>query len=195
MANARLPIPLLSTLLAASLAIAGSGSLAGCGGGTSGSGGGGGGSSCGLKADGCFDYTCFTADSPAVSFKTDVLPILRTSCGLSASCHGSESGPAGQHYLGPKNSDPAPTAAQIQMIFDQWVGQTPAVDAGMNLISPKDPEHSFFMYKLDGLKCSKLTCATGDMCLALMPQGNTEPMEAAKRDVFRRWIAQGAKND
>ena len=195
MANARLTIPVLSTLLAAALAIAASGSLAGCGGGTSGSGGGGGGSSCGLKSDGCFDYTCFTADSPTVSFKTDVLPILRTSCGLSASCHGSESGPAGQHYLGPKNSDPAPTTAQIQMIFDQWVGQTPVVNAGMNLISPKDPEHSFFMYKLDGLSCSKLTCSSDKSCLALMPQGNTEPMDAAKRDVFRHWIAQGAKND
>ena len=196
MANARLTIPVLSTLLAAALAIAGSGSLAGCGGGTtSGSGGGGGGSSCGLMADGCFDYACFKADAPTVSFKADVLPILRNSCGLSASCHGGETGPAGQHYLGPKKSDPEPTAAQIQMIFDQWVGQTPSVNAGMNLISPKDPEHSFFMYKLDGLKCAKLTCASDNSCLALMPQGTTEPMDAAQRDVFRRWIAQGAKND
>ncbi len=194
MANARLTIPVLSALLAASLAIAASGSLAGCGGGTSTSGGGGG-SSCGLGADGCFDYTCFTADMPTVSFKADVLPIFRTSCGLSASCHGSETGPAGQHYLGPKNSDPAPTAAQIQKIFDQSVGQMPVVNAGMNLITPKDPAHSFMMYKLDGLKCSKLTCASDDTCLALMPQGNTEPMDAAKRDVVRRWIAQGAKND
>ena len=188
MANARLTIPVLSALLAASLAVAASGSLAGCGGGTSSGGGGGG-------ADGCFDYTGFTADKPTVSFKADVLPIFRTSCGLSASCHGGESGPAGQHYLGPKNSDPAPTAAQIQKIFDQWVGQMPVVNAGMNLITPKDPEHSFFMYKLDGLKCSKLSCSSDDTCLALMPQGNTKPMDAAQRDVIRRWIAQGAKND
>jgi hypothetical protein len=195
MANARLTIPVLSALLVASLAIATSGSLAGCGGGTSTSTGGGGGTSCGLGADGCFDYTCFTADMPVVSFKADVLPIFRTSCGLSASCHGSEGGPGGQHYLGPKNSDPAPTAAQIQLIFDQSVGKTPVVNAGMNLVTPKDPEHSFMMYKLDGLKCSKLTCSSDDTCLALMPQGNTEPMDAAKRDVIRRWIAQGAKND
>ena len=65
----------------------------------------------------------------------------------------------------------------------------------MNLISPKDPEHSFFMYKLDGLACSKLTCASDKSCLSLMPFGNTDPMPAAQRDVFRRWIAQGAKND
>ncbi len=198
MANARFTIPLLSALLLASVAIATSGSLAGCGGGTAGStgaGGGGGGSSCGLDGEGCFDYTCFKGDSPTVSFKTDVLPIFRTSCGLSSSCHGGESGPAGQHYLGPKNSDPAPTAAQIQKIFDQNVGQMPAVNAGMNIITAKDPEHSFMMYKLDGLKCTKLSCASDDSCLSLMPQGNTEPMDAAKRDVIRRWIAQGAKND
>ena len=199
MANARLTISVLSTLLAASLAIAAGGSLAGCGGGTSsssgGGGGGGGAGACDVKADGCFDYTCFKADSPVVGFKADVLPIFRTSCGLSASCHGSESGPGGQHYLGPKNDDPEPTAAQIQIIFDQWVGQTPVVSAGMNLITPKDPEHSFFMYKLDGLECGTLTCASDDTCLGLMPLGNSDPMPIAQRDTIRRWIAQGAKND
>ncbi|MEP7122601.1 MAG: hypothetical protein ABJE95_16885 [Byssovorax sp.] len=195
MANARPTIPALTALLLASLAFGASGSLAGCGGGSSTSTGGGGGSSCGLGADGCFDYTCFTADMPAVGFKADVLPIFRTSCGLSASCHGSQNGPGGQHFLGPKKDDPAPSAADIQVIFDQWVGQTPVVNAGMNLITAKDPEHSFLMYKLDGLKCSKLSCASDDTCLALMPQGNTEPMPAAQRDVIRRWIAQGAKND
>jgi hypothetical protein len=200
MANARLTIPVLSALLAASLAMAASGSLAGCGGSTgststSTGGGGGGGSACGLDGDGCFDYSCFDAMTPTVAFKADVLPIFRTSCGLSASCHGGESGPGGQHYLGPKNADPTPTDAQIQLIFDQWVGQTPVIDAGMNLITPKDPEHSFFMYKLDGLKCSKLACAAKDTCDALMPEGNTMPMDSAKRDTIRRWIAQGAKND
>ncbi len=75
-------------------------------------------------------------DSPVVTFKTDVLPILRTSCGLSASCHGQESGPGGQHYLGPKLSDPDPTAEQLAKIFDQSVGKTPVVNAGMNLITP-----------------------------------------------------------
>ena len=206
MANARLTIPLFLSLFG-SLALGMGGALAGCGGGsssTSGDGGGGGASStvtgagggnCNADADGCYDYSCFKGDAPVVTFKTDVLPILRTSCGLSASCHGQESGPGGQHYLGPKNSDPEPTADQLAKIFEQSVGKTPVVNAGMNIITPGDPEHSFFMYKLDGINCSKLTCADSKSCGGLMPLGATTPMDGAKRDIIRRWIAQGAKND
>lgn len=208
MANARLTIPLFLSLFGA-LALGVGGALAGCGGGSSsstgGEGGGGGSSStatgtggdCNPSADGCYDYSCFKGDAPVVSFKTDVLPILRTSCGLSNSCHGQESGPGGQHYLGPKNSDPAPTADQLAKIFDQSVGKTPVVNAGMNIITPGDPEHSFFMYKLDGIECSKLKCAesTPNSCGGLMPLGRTTPMDGAQRDIIRRWIAQGAKND
>jgi hypothetical protein len=207
MAKARLTIPLFLSLFGA-LAVGVGGALAGCGGGssssTSGEGGGGGASStvtgagggdCTLSADGCYDYSCFKADSPVVTFKTDVLPILRTSCGLSASCHGQENGPGGQHYLGPKLSDPDPTVDQLAKIFDQSVGKPPVIDAGMNIITPGDPEHSFFMYKLDGKDCSKLTCAASKSCGGLMPLGVTTPMDAAKRDIIRHWIAQGAKND
>lgn len=197
MANARLTIPLLSLLT--SLAVGAGGSLAGCGGDSSSStgGGGAGGGACSPSADGCFDYSCFEAATPVVTFKADVLPILRTSCGLSSSCHNNENGPGGQHYLGPKLSDPAPTADQIAKIFEQSIGKTPVLNAGMSIISPKDPEHSFFMYKLDGLECSKLACAENDSCGGLMPLGVSEAslMEPAKRDVIRRWIAQGAKND
>jgi hypothetical protein len=207
MANARLTIPLLLSLFG-SLALGLGGSLTGCGdsktSGEGGSGGkanstvsGAGGGGCNDGADDCYNYSesCFKGDEPVVAFKQDVLPILRTSCGLSSSCHGNESGPGGQHYLGPKNSDPEPTADQIKKIFDQSVGQTPVVNAGMNIITPGDPEHSFLMYKLDGFKCSKLACAESGSCGSLMPQGSTSPMDAAKRDIIRRWIAQGAKND
>jgi hypothetical protein len=192
MANARLTIPLLLSLLA-SLAVGVGGSLAGCGGGSSSSTGDGGGGGAGGGAD----YSCFEADTPVVTFKADVLPILRTSCGLSSSCHNNENGPGGQHYLGPKLSDPAPTAEQIAKIFEQSIGKTPVLNAGMSIITPKDPEHSFFMYKLDGLACSKLACAEDKSCGGLMPLGVSETslMEPAKRDVIRRWIAQGAKND
>ena len=200
MANARLTIPLLFSLLA-SLAVGVGGSLAGCGdgssGSTSGEGGAGGGGDCGPSADGCFDYSWFKGDAPVVTFKADVLPILRTSCGLATSCHNSENGPGGQHYLGPKLSDPDPTAEQIAKIFEQSVGKMPVLNAGMNIITPGDPEHSFFMHKLDGVKCSTLACAKDDGCGTLMPQGvkDTSLMPADKRDTLRRWIAQGAKND
>ena len=209
MANARLTIPLFLSLFG-SLALGVGGALAGCGGSsssTSGDGGGGGasstvtgaggGSDCRADKDGCYNYSesCFKGDTPVVTFKQEVLPILRTSCGLSSSCHGNESGPGGQHYLGPKLSDPDPTDAQIALIFEQSVGKTPVVNAGMNLITPGDPEHSFFMYKLDGVACPKLACADSKSCGGLMPLGSTSPMPADKRDTLRRWIAQGAKND
>lgn len=211
MANARLSIPFLFSIsisiLTAALAAGLGGSLAGCGGGGStstGGEGGGGGSTTSTGTgndpcfvDGCFSYdaACFTGNSPKVSFKADVLPIFRTSCGLSSSCHGNENGPGGQHYLGPKNSDPDPSGAQIATIFAQSVGKMPDLDAGMNIVTPGDPEHSFMMYKLDGLACAKLACVAKNACGTLMPQGSAEPMPAAKRDIIRRWIAQGAKND
>ncbi len=39
----------------------------------------------------CFDYASFNSMSPAVSFRTDVLPTFQNSCGLSPSCHGNAS--------------------------------------------------------------------------------------------------------
>ncbi|MFT3768622.1 MAG: hypothetical protein QM820_24515 [Minicystis sp.] len=152
----------------------------------------------------CFDYTSFDATTPAVHFQADVLPILRLSCGLSQSCHGNENGPGGQHYYGPKNSDPAPTAAQIQAIFDQSVDKPSVANPTMKVIAPGDPANSFMLYKLDGdpsakdkdaqVSCDKLACAADKTCLDAMPQGGPQ-LPADKRDTLRRWIAQGAKND
>ena len=91
MAKARFTIPLLFTLLGATLAVVSGSSLAGCGGGgTSSTGGeGGGGTSsgamsssgtCGNDADGCFDYSCVKLDSPVVSFKAVSGVSWRTVC-------------------------------------------------------------------------------------------------------------------
>ncbi|MFO0759699.1 MAG: hypothetical protein U0359_24635 [Byssovorax sp.] len=197
MTRPRLSLISLASALFASLGLALSGgaaaTLTACGGSggsssTTGTG--------GTEAPACFDYTGYDGTDPAVSFQTDVLPIFRTSCGLSASCHGTEQGhPEKQHYLGPKNADPAPTAAQIQAIFDQNVGVASVENPDMKIIEAGHPEESFLMYKLDGVGCDKLTCAAKDTCEALMPQGNTKPMAADKRDAIRAWIKQGAKND
>jgi hypothetical protein len=186
---------LASVLSVAAVASAGS-SFLGCGG----SGGGTGGSG-GSAAPGCFDYASFDGTMPAVSFQTDVLPIFRGSCGLSTSCHGSESGQNGQHYYGPKNSDGNVTADQIQAIFDQSVNQPAVANPSMNVITPGDPSKSFLMYKLDGdpdaadeVSCADLECAKDKSCLSSMPQGGPQ-LPSDKRDIIRRWIAQGAKND
>ena len=151
----------------------------------------------------CFDYTTFDGTATTVHFAADVLPILRGSCGLSTSCHGQENNPAkDQHYYGPKLSDPAPTAAQIQEIFDQSVGKPAVNEPSMSVIAAGDPEHSFLMYKLDApdakgkgkVDCALLPCAAGDNCGTPMPQGGPD-LPLAKRNIIRSWIAQGAKND
>lgn len=197
-----------SSLLAAALGLGAAGS-AGCGpeggtggggaassasGGTGGSGAGGG---TGGSAEPCFDYTDYDGTAPAVHFAADVLPIFRTSCGLSTSCHGSEIPPAPeQHFLGPKNSAGEVTPAQVQAIFDQVVNQPSVVNPDMLIIKPGDPESSFLMFKLDGLECPTLTCLTTHSCGSNMPPSATHKIfPADKRDVVRRWIAQGAKND
>jgi hypothetical protein len=191
------PFLRLVSVLSLALAASAGSSFIGCGGGTGGSGGGGGSSG----TPGCFDYASFDGTSQVVHFQADVLPILRTSCGLSASCHGSESGPGGQHYYGPKNSDGNVTADQIKAIFDQSVNQPAVADPTINVITPGDPSKSFLMYKLDGdpnatdqVSCEKLECAKDKSCLSAMPEGGPQ-LPSDKRNIIRRWIAQGAKND
>lgn len=192
------PFLRLTSALTVALAASAGASFIGCGGGGSTGGGGGGGSGSGA----CFDYTSFDGTTPVVSFKTDVLPIFRNSCGFST-CHGSQNGPGGQHFYGPNKSDPDPTASDIEVIFNQSVNQPAVADAAMKIITPGDPANSFLMYKLDGdpeaklgeqVTCDKLSCASGKTCGDAMPQGGPA-LEAASRDIIRRWIAQGAKND
>jgi hypothetical protein len=151
----------------------------------------------------CFDYSTIDLTTPTVSFKTDVLPIFRQSCGLSTSCHGSPTGGSlgGQHFYGPSNSAPAPSAADIQAIMDQSVGKASTANPDMVVIKAGDPAASFMMYKLDGdplavngVTCEKLTCAADMSCLLAMPSGGPQLPETSLSTI-RRWIAQGAKND
>lgn len=176
---------------AVALGVSGVLSSAACGG-SSGSGGSG-------TVSNCFDYSSFDGTSPAVSFKSDVLPIFRNSCGLSTSCHGSMNPPVpAQHYLGPANSAGDLTDAQISAIVAGIVGVQSVDEPGMAVVKAGDPANSFMMYKLDAdpqdvssVNCSKLACST-TTCGTAMPQtGNILP--ADERDTIRRWIAQGAQ--
>lgn len=170
----------------------GAAALAACGGGgaTAGGVGGGGGGSAGQ----CFDYTGFDAGTP-VQFSTDVLPILRGSCGVSATCHGSATAPtAPQHFLGPPTSAGQVTADQIQAVLAGIVNQPAVEEKDMDVIKAGDPQHSFLLQKVDGLGCPTLQCAALGECGAPMPLGGTQLSEP-DRDTIRRWAAQGAKND
>jgi hypothetical protein len=185
--------PMKMALIVASLAGASLALGAGCGGGgSSGDGGkGGGGGEGGGAADACFDYTSFKGDSPTVTFSTEVLPIFRNSCGLSSSCHGTNP-PPGQPYLGPNNDAPTPTMEEMQTLVNALDAPS-TKEPTMNLVSPGAPQSSFIMYKLDGVDCSRLKCAKAEDCGDLMPVGSTKPIDQTKRDIIRRWIAQGAK--
>jgi len=151
----------------------------------------------------CFDNSSIDLTTPTVSFKKDVLPTFRQSCGLSTSCHGDPNGGSlgGQHFYGPSMSAPAPSAADLQAIMDQSVGKASTANPDMMVIKAGDPGNSFMMYKLDGdptavngVTCETLTCAKDMSCLLAMPSGGPQ-LPAASRDTIRRWIAQGAKND
>jgi hypothetical protein len=150
----------------------------------------------------CYDYTTFNSTTPTVSFRTDVLPIFRNSCGLSMVCHGNPnpSVPA-QHYYGPKNSDPAPSDTDIAAILAGAVGKAAVAEPDMKIIAAGDPANSFMMYKLDAdpmnplsVNCAKLTCLKDMSCGTGMPQAG-DILPADKRDTIRRWIAQGAKDN
>jgi hypothetical protein len=162
----------------------------GGGGGATGSGAGGGGG-----AAQCFDYAGFEVDSPVVHFSADVLPILRGSCGVSATCHGGPT-PASppQHFFGPPNSAGAVSAAQIQAIFSGIVDQPAVEEPDMDVVKTGDPQHSFLLQKVDGLGCPTLQCAAGMACGQPMPLGGP-PLAESVRDVLRRWVGQGARND
>jgi hypothetical protein len=177
----------LTILLSVSFAISLTVGLVGCGDETN--------SAAGGAA--CYDYASFNGTTPAVSFKTDVLPIFRQSCGLSAACHGDQAGPVAQPYLGPPSSGAMPppaTDTEIAAIFSANVNADAVKATGMKIVKPNDPENSFLMHKVDGsFSCDAVTC-DGAACGTTMPQGGTM-LSQANRDIIRRWIAQGAKND
>ncbi len=199
-------------LITVGVAAAGGNTL-GCGGGSSGSGGGGTG---GGAANPCFDYSSYDGSSPKTTFRADVLPIFRRSCGLSESCHGPDSTgqihlPENQKFLGPPVGGKDPTDAQIQMILGEIVDQPAEVLKGSNIapepdglkiVNPGHPESSWLMFKLDATLnmdgtstfCSKLKCGSAKDCGDSMPQGGPE-LDTADKSTIRLWIAQGAKND
>ncbi|MBX3126128.1 MAG: hypothetical protein KF718_05405 [Polyangiaceae bacterium] len=156
-----------------------------------------------------FDYAAFDGQTPAVSFEADVMPIFRRACGFSV-CHGSATKPAASLFLGPRcpsqKDDPTcttdgPDDAGRQAIIDAILGVASSTAPAMDIVSANDPANSFLMLKMDGchdsagLTCTPQPGAKGDdPCGDAMPQTSSSLCDD-ERDVVRRWIAQGAKND
>ena len=202
-----------SAFVLATLGLAASGSC-GCSSGNGGEGGGAAGTSSSSSATtssssgsggpgtvvaDCFQYTGWDGTTPAATFSTDVLPIFRASCSTVMACHGSETPPTpGQHFYGTPTAAGAMTAAQIQEIFTGAVGAPSIDEPDMDVIKPGDPQHSFMMYKLDGMGttlCSTLACnSSATTCLYAMPYALPQ-LSLDMRNAIRRWIAQGANND
>lgn len=160
------------------------------------------------------DYASFDGQNPAVSFRNDVLPIQRRACAFS-SCHGKLVGSKASLYLGPNIADTAPDDAAIADIITNM--KDPAKTAPwLARVAPGDPEHSFLMMKLDACQDGApagdagasdaspsdggTTCEVQSGALSNNPCGDTMPrsgeqLSRTERDVFRRWIAQGAQDN
>ncbi|HEY4013444.1 MAG TPA: hypothetical protein VGM06_08905 [Polyangiaceae bacterium] len=137
--------------------------------------------------------TAFVSDaglSTAVSFVSDVAPILQQNCASGGfNCHGTDQN---RPYLGDPDGgiDPAATLASIVSVLSPE-------DPLMVFVAPHDPSNSYLMHKMDGDQCTlAAACAMSrfaflDNCGNDMPNGGpTLPL--ATRDLVRAWIAQGA---
>lgn len=111
------------------------------------------------------------AASPDVSFKRDLVPVLRTQC---ATCHltGQEAGNMKLH----------PAAARASLVAVQ------SVESPLRRIEPGDPARSYLMHKLDGTHLD--AGGSGDR----MPFGQPQ-LDEATRERFRAWIAAGAHDN
>jgi hypothetical protein len=134
----------------------------------------------------CNDYqppAGFDTAAPVVSFANDVMPIFGQSCAFST-CHGSSTGPANGVFLG---KDAARVYTAIVDVRGDELQTMPFVKAG-------DPRASYLMRKMDGSQCALDAQCAGGSCQSSMPK-NESLLEVAQRDIVRRWIAQGAKQN
>jgi hypothetical protein len=125
------------------------------------------------------------SNAPArqVSFSSDVLPIFVASCSFS-SCHGSTRGNHNGVFLGTAGANDAPA------IRAGLVGQPSTQSPSTPLVTPSDPSRSYLFRKLQGTMCGLEDCSSGK-CGQTMPRGG-DKLDAAKLDIVRTWIMQGA---
>jgi hypothetical protein len=197
------------------LSLLGACSATGDPGGNGGNGGGGASGGAGGAAT-CPPDMNYNGAMPIVSLKNDLLAdisatksaggVFRRACSAS-SCH-DESRPIADLFIAPPGKDPmtqmdiAISAAQIERFLNgpDGVLRMSVTAPTMPIVDPERPWNSFLMRKLD--ECwtdieAKCTAPVGDApppCGDSMPQGG-ELLKADERDLIRRWIFQGAKNN
>jgi hypothetical protein len=129
--------------------------------------------------------------SPTTALKADVMVVFNNNCGAAA-CHGSTSSaenPSGL-FLGSETAKGADSA----QVYAALVNKKGNELASMSFITPGNPSQSYLMHKMDGDQC-QFDAECGGSCLAEMPNGLGHVLPSTTRDIVRRWIAQGAKND
>jgi hypothetical protein len=127
--------------------------------------------------------------TPVESFKDDVMPIFDANCG-SSSCHGSAAAPTGGIFLGASTANGSDSAE----VYVGLVGPGSEELPSMPYVTPGAPSLSYLQHKLDGDQCHYDAECAGESCVAAMPNGGML-LPVATRDVVRRWIAQGAKDN
>jgi hypothetical protein len=120
------------------------------------------------------------ARAPYPSFRADVLPIVQESCALTA-CHSSKESNLGI-FLG---YDAAQVYAELK--------KTSPTAAGEKFVVPGDPVKSYLVVKLEGKQGALTSKCASNNCGVVMPPD--EPLSAEKIETFRKWIADGAKDD
>ena len=141
--------------------------------------------------------SCADLTTPTVSFAKDIVPIFQPSCAIAGStCHGTPDVVTTQMrpYLGSFDGG-TDAAAVVQGL----VGVMSPEDPNVMIVKAGDPANSYMMHKLDGDQCTLASaCATGMTmytdCGQQMPY-SSPPLDDATRDIIRRWIAQGARNN
>jgi hypothetical protein len=151
----------------------------------------------GVEADGgCSPYvSCSDLTTPTVSFAADIVPIIQPSCAIAGNtCHGTTTGESEGLYLGSYDG-----GTDASFVVQGLVGTASLEDPSMVIVKASDPSNSYLMHKLDGDMCTLATsCASSTTqytdCGQQMPY-SSPPLDEATRDIIRRWIAQGAKNN
>lgn len=112
------------------------------------------------------------------TFKDGVMPVLSESCALAA-CHAAKQSNLGIHIT-----------YDAALVYSELQKESPTYP-GVKFVVPGKPDESFLMAKMDGTHAKLPACAAG--CGREMPPDDMLPQ--SKRDVVRKWIENGAKND